>query len=74
MRSNRLIAQDGDTLDELIWREARLGPAALPGVFAANLGICERLVLSAGDVVNLPDAVLSGETAKTVTTRVALWD
>ena len=74
MRSNRLIAQDGDTVDGLIWREARLGPAALTAVFAANRGICERQTLSAGDVINLPTAVLARDTPQPTQNRVQLWD
>lgn len=82
MQSNRLTAHDGETLDGLLWRTARRGPEALPAVFAANPRICERLTLSAGDVVILPDALLSGEAsafaepfAPTLPPeRVHLWD
>lgn len=74
MRSNRLIAHDGDTLEGLIWREAKLGPPALPAVFAANLGICERQTLSAGDVVNLPPDIFARATPAQTQNRVQLWD
>jgi phage tail protein X len=74
MRSNALIAHDGDTLEGVIWREARLGPAALPAVFAANPGLCERLTLSAGEIVKLPPAVLAGDVTQPQTSRVNLWD
>jgi phage tail protein X len=73
MRSNRLIAHDGDALDGLIWREAALGPEALPAVFSDNPGLCEQLTLRAGQVVTLPEAVFAQST-RVEPTLVALWD
>lgn len=74
MRSNILIAQDGDSLDEVIWREAQLGPEALPAIFAANPGICEELTLSAGQRVALPAQSDFSIAAPSPKNTVALWD
>jgi phage tail protein X len=67
---NVVRAHEGESLDGLIWRTARLGAAALPAIFAANRGICERLTLSAGETVNIPEITNPTPT----TTRVALWN
>lgn len=69
-----LIAQDGDTLDDLAWREARLGPDALVPLFKANPRLCEKTVLSAGDRVTIPPALLSNPAPSRTIARVQLWD
>jgi phage tail protein X len=78
MHTNRLVAHDGETLDGLLWRAARRGPETLPVVFAANPRMCERVTLNAGEVVILPDALLSSEEAPfapaATPARVNLWD
>jgi phage tail protein X len=67
---NIVRAHQGESLDGLIWRTARLGAAALPAIFAANPGICETLTLSAGQPVNIPEITNPTPT----TTRVSLWN
>lgn len=67
-----LHAQQGDTIDRLIWREAGLGAAALGTVLAANPGLAALgPVLPAGTPVILPEI-----TAPALPTRdiVQLWD
>ncbi|WP_416462806.1 tail protein X [Sphingomonas sp. VDB2] len=71
--AKRLVAQQGDMLDLLIWREAGLGPSELTRVLNANPGLVDSgAVLPLGTVVIIP------ATADAVTTRVRpliqLWD
>lgn len=54
--STDLRARQGDTLDELLWREMGLGSADLPAVLAANPGIASAVVLPLGTVVTVPAA------------------
>lgn len=64
-------AQQGDTLDGLLWRERALGAANLAPVLAANPGLAALgAVLPAGTPVTIP------ATAPAATTRdlVQLWD
>jgi phage tail protein X len=68
-----LIARAGDTLDELAWREAGLGPADLPSLLTANPGLADHgPTLPAGAVVMLP----AGSTVAVPATLplVQLWD
>ena len=71
--ATRLIAHAGDTLDELAWRDAGLGPADLPDVLVANPGLADHgPALPAGTVVLLP-----ADRARPVTATlplVQLWD
>lgn len=62
LRSNILIAHDGQPLDELIWREAGLGPSALPDIMSANPGTSNRLTLNAGDQIIIPAALIDAPT------------
>jgi phage tail protein X len=68
-----LRASQGDTLDELLWREMNLGPADLPAVLAANPGIADAgVVLPTGTVVTVATAQASPTTA--VRPLIQLWD
>ena len=71
--ATRLIARAGDTLDDLAWREAGLGPADLPDVLIANPGLADTgpLIL-AGTVVVLPADRVAPVTA--TLPLVQLWD
>lgn len=65
-------AIEGDTLDALIWRARRLGPAELPAVLAANPGIAALgPVLPKGTPVRLPE---TSTPAATVRDTLNLWD
>ena len=53
-----LRSRQGDTLDELLWRERSLGPEDLSRVLDLNPGLADRgAVLPIGTSVNVPDAV-----------------
>jgi len=53
-----LRSRQGDTLDELLWRERSLGPEDLSRVLDLNPGLADRgAVLPIGTPVNVPDAV-----------------
>jgi phage tail protein X len=69
-----LIAQDGDTIDSLAWREATLGPESLVLICNANPRLSERVVLAAGDLVIIPPALIAGKTPATMRPRIELWD
>ncbi len=65
-RNERVTARQGDTLDELIWRTRRLGPADLPAVLALNQGVADHgAILPLGTAVAVPPA----STAPAVATR-----
>jgi phage tail protein X len=67
-----LRAQQGDTLDALLWRERRLGPAALPIVLEANPGLAQLgSVLPISTLVIVPDT--AGAAPRTLD-LVQLWD
>jgi len=68
---DRLIALQGDTLDELLWRERSLGADALDAVLAANPGLADLgTILPLGTSVIIPAIA-----APTVQVRdiVQLW-
>lgn len=67
-----LRARQGDTLDELLWREMGLGPADLPPVLAANPGLADAVVLPIGAAVVVPAAQASPATPERQ--LVNLWD
>jgi len=69
--ADRLHARQGDTLDELLWRERGLGADALDAVLAANPGLADfGPVLPIGTPVTIPTIA-----APTVQVReiVQLW-
>lgn len=69
-----LIAQDGDTLDDLAFREAGLGPMALVALCNANPRLSERVVLSAGDRVIVPPELYQQPAQSRTRSRTQLWD
>ncbi len=69
-----LTAQQGDTLDGLLWRARKLGSSALASVLAANPGLASLgTALPAGTRVTLPDTVTTRATTP-VRDMVQLWD
>lgn len=53
--ADSLTARQGDTLDELIWRERGLGAADIGRVIALNPGIADAgAVLALGAIVTMP--------------------
>ena len=66
-----LHAKQGDTLDCLIWRERRLGPADLAEVLTLNPGIAAiGVTLPLGTAVRVPDRA----PAATLRPLIQLWD
>lgn len=53
--ARRLVALQGDMLDQLLWRDASLGPSELTRVRDANPGLAElEPILPLGTVVIVP--------------------
>lgn len=53
--ADRLISAQGDTLDELLWRERGLGAEALDAVLSANPGLGDLgAILPIGTPVLIP--------------------
>ena len=71
MATETLRSVQGDTLDGLIWRERRLGPADLADVIALNPGLAAK-----GEVLPLGSAVIVLVREPTTATRplIQLWD
>ena len=68
-----LRSRQGDTLDELLWRERSLGPADLPAVLEANPGLADLgAVLPLGTAVLVPAS--SAAPANTTLPLIQLWD
>jgi phage tail protein X len=66
-----IYARQGDTLDGLLWRERGLGPAALPGVLAANRGVAKLgAVLPIGTAIDVPPAAAAAPVTRDL---VQLW-
>ncbi|WP_294356119.1 tail protein X [uncultured Sphingomonas sp.] len=69
-----LTAQQGDTLDALLWRARRLGSPALATVLAANPGLAALgTTLPAGTRVTVPATLTTRDTTP-VRDMVQLWD
>ncbi|WP_062731886.1 tail protein X [Sphingobium abikonense] len=70
--AQRLVARQGDTLDQLLWREAGLGPGKITPVLDANPGLADLgSILPLGTVVIVP---ASEEAATTRTLPlIQLW-
>ena len=67
-----LRSRQGDTLDELLWRERSLGPEDLSRVLDLNPGLADRgAVLPIGTAVNVPDAV---QPTTPTLPLIQLWD
>lgn len=72
MADDLLISRQGDTLDELLWRERSLGAADIAGVLASNPGIADLgAVLPIGTTVTVP---ASTAPTQTVLPLIQLWD
>jgi phage tail protein X len=70
--ADMIIAQQGDTLDALLWRERGLGPADLTTVLEANPGLADLgTVLPLGTAVSIP--ATATPTPRTLP-LVQLWD
>ena len=62
--AQRLRSKQGDTLDQLLWREAGLGPGELTRVLDANPGLADSgKVLPLGTVVLIPARFTPAEEA-----------
>lgn len=71
--ADRVTAKQGDTLDELVWRERGLGPADLPAILSMNPGLADRgAVLPLGAVVAVPPATTASKAAPR--DLIQLWD
>lgn len=69
--SSILIAQEGDTLDLLLWRDAGLGSESVAAVLAANQNLAKSgAVLPRGTQIIIPDDVPTTKTSDVV----QLWD
>jgi phage tail protein X len=65
------ISEPGDTVDKLVWRELRKGPAAVERVLDANPGLADLgTILPNGTVVMIP-ATAGAAAAQPL---VQLWD
>lgn len=70
--ADTLRANQGDTVDLLIWRERSLGPESVPAVLEANPGLADfGPVLPIGTIVLVP-AIAA--TASTAVLLIQLWD
>lgn len=66
-----LTAQEGDTLDLLLWRDAGLGSESVAAVLAANQNLAKSgAVLPQGTQITIPDDVPTAKTSDVV----QLWD
>lgn len=67
-----ILAQQGDTLDALLWRTRGFGPDDLVGVLEANPGLAELgTILPLGTVVTVPEAATP---APRTLPLIQLWD
>ncbi|MBO9725153.1 MAG: tail protein X [Novosphingobium sp.] len=72
--AQRLRSKQGDTLDQLLWREASLGPGDLTRVLDANPGLADRgKVLPLGTVVIVPATATKTASANRVLPLIQLW-
>ncbi|MDA5192808.1 tail protein X [Govanella unica] len=70
-QARTLTAQQGDTLDQLIWRDAGLGANDLGRILAANTGIADHgEILPIGTTVTIP-AIASEPRQRPL---IQLWD
>lgn len=66
-----LTAKDGDTLDQLLWRDAGLGSESVAPVLAANQNLANLgAILPTGTEISIPDDVPKSATSDIV----QLWD
>lgn len=72
--AQRLRSKQGDTLDQLLWREAGLGPGELTRVLDANPGLADSgKVLPLGTVVLIPARATTSTSANRVLPLIQLW-
>lgn len=70
--ADTILAQQGDTLDALLWRARGFGPDDLVGVLEANPGLAELgTILPLGTVVTVPEAATP---APRTLPLIQLWD
>lgn len=71
----RLIAKQGDKLDQLLWRDAGLGPNELTRVLDANPGLADLgAILPLGTVVIVPATATQDGGANRVLPLIQLWN
>ncbi|EGF94637.1 Phage Tail Protein X [Brevundimonas diminuta] len=71
MAAYQAISEPGDTVDRLVWREIRQGPAAVERVLEANPGLADLgTILPVGTAVIIP----VGARAASAKPQVQLWD
>lgn len=69
-----LIAQQGDKLDLMLWREMGLGPSHVSRVLRANVGLADLgAVLPIGKPVAVP-ATMPSDNAARIRPITQLWD
>ncbi|MES2173303.1 MAG: tail protein X [Pseudomonadota bacterium] len=69
----RLVARSGDKLDQLLWRDAGLGPGEISRVCDANPGLADLgAILPLGTVVIVPATADTG--ARRALPLIQLWD
>ncbi|WP_374414196.1 tail protein X [Novosphingobium colocasiae] len=70
----RLTAKQGDKLDQLLWRDAGLGPGEITRVLDANPGLADLgTVLPLGTVVIVPATPTQAGNANRVLPLIQLW-
>lgn len=70
----RLVSRQGDCLEQLIWRDAGLGPGEIGRVLDANPGLADLgTILPLGTVVLVPATPLSQADATRTLPLVQLW-
>ncbi len=71
----RLVARQGDKLDQLLFRDAGLGQNELTRVLDANPGLADLgSILPLGTVVIVPATATTEASATRVRPLVQLWD
>ena len=70
--ADTILAQQGDTLDALLWRTRGFGADDLAGALEANPGLAELgAILPLGTVVTVPEATTP---APRTLPLIQLWD
>jgi phage tail protein X len=69
--ADRIVSAQGDTLDELLWRERGLGADAIDAVLAANPGLADLgPILPIGTPVIIPTIATAAVQVREI---VQLW-
>lgn len=70
----RLTGKQGDKLDQLLWRDAGLGPGEITRVLDANPGLADLgTILPLGTAVIVPATATQEGNANRVLPLVQLW-